>query len=82
MLALRHIVEYLKHDTHILKTLAVGEVSSAAGFILSFGTRGERRAIRHARLLYHFSRRIFPAATAQTLNLGIRITHRPSRFSK
>lgn len=57
--ALKHFIACRKRWAKrgiILRTRALNETSSAAAFMLSNGTLGERSAQAHSRLVYHFSR--------------------------
>jgi ATP-dependent protease ClpP protease subunit len=57
--ALKHFIacsqRWARRDIK-LRTVALNETSSAAAFMLSSGTLGERTVQAHSRLVYHFSR--------------------------
>lgn len=50
MLAIRDVMRMIPND---VATLALGLAASAGQFLLSAGTKGKRRALRHARILMH-----------------------------
>ncbi|MCC9174616.1 ClpP family protease [Arthrobacter sp. zg-Y179] len=50
MLAIRDVMRAIPND---VSTLAFGIACSAGQFLLSAGTRGKRRALRHSRVLMH-----------------------------
>lgn len=50
MLAIRDVMRVVPND---VATLALGIACSAGQFLLSAGTKGKRRALRHSRILMH-----------------------------
>jgi ATP-dependent protease ClpP protease subunit len=81
--ALQYIVlsmqEWRRGKGHVLRTVALNEVCSAAAIMLSLGTVGHRVASAHSRLLYHPARSTTLSGVTQTVPqlrvVGRRLEH-------